>query len=129
MKWTLRKISILIYCISFVLPAFNIMVFNMSLVFGYYAFLMGASFIQELNIYFLCWLANISYLLSFLIKSYSGKYIVGIISILLSFLLPVGFMINHEKDYFLHIGYFAWVAAFIINLIAIIKTHRLKNNT
>src|SRR5215211_5061339 len=101
MKWTLKKISLIVYCISFVLPAFYIMVFSRSLVFGYYAFLMGATFIQELNIYFVCWLANIAYLLSLVVKRYELKLVFGITAIPFSFLLPVGFLITHEKDYFL----------------------------
>lgn len=129
MKWTLKKISILIYCISFVLPAFYLIIINRSLVFGYYAFLMGATFIREPNIYFLCWLANVAYLLSLVIKKYKLKLVFGVTAVLLSFLLPVGFVMTHERDYFLHVGYFTWIAAFLINLISIIKTHRVKNNT
>ena len=128
MKWTAKKISIVVYIVSFVLPVLNITIIGEpKTMFGFHAFIMGATFIENLDIFFFCWLANIVYWLSLIAKgSFAYRLITSSFSVLLSLLLPVGFALEGEEGYVFYPGYFLWVVAFIINLIHILKTKNIK---
>jgi hypothetical protein len=127
MNLSLKKISVFVYLLSFVVPAFVIDIIGQeSVIFGYSAFILGAVNLERFD-YFFCWLANIFYLWSLIrVNSYLVLKVISINSVFLALLLPIIFYVK-EENAFLRFGYGLWLSSFILNVFAVFKEYVKKS--
>jgi hypothetical protein len=129
MNLSLKKISVFIYLLSFVVPAFVIDIIGQeSIIFGYSTFILGVLNLERFDYYFFCWLANIFYLWSLIrFNNHLVLKVISINSVFLALLLPIIFYVR-EENAFLHFGYGLWLSSFILNVFAIFKEYAKKSS-
>jgi hypothetical protein len=113
MKWSLRKISFLIYCLSFLLPIY----FNVDIR-GYEAFIWGFFSMIESWLLVIIWFSNIFYFFSFFARVFNSRLrllfsLASIVSAILFFFYEP----SPKGVSYPGIGYAFWLSSFVINFI------------
>ena len=113
MNWSLRKISFLIYCLSFLLPIY----FNVDIR-GYEGFIWGFFSMMESWLLVIIWFSNILYFFSFFARVFNSllRFLFSLVSVISA--LVFFFYEPSPKDVsYPGVGYAFWLSSFVINLI------------